>query len=451
MQQKSIAAGTPDDTGGEPNSRRVLDALAAVLSSETFAGSDRLRGFLEYVVAEELAGRGELIRGKSIAMDLYGYGQQNIERHEAVVRVDAGRLRRKLDEYYAREGERATFRFQLPKGQYQPVFEIEKVAKDETRQELRKAARASGATWTAGMVGVIVVVALSVGFFRKDPAPELPRASQTELTDSQRKVLFDTSPERLQAVNLAQQGRSLIFPATDPKRLNAAKLIFDSAIQLDATYSGGYAGLAQVSGIMAFIAPDPTRRGALREAATLNANKALSLEPGSSWAISARAWSEFVNGNYEVALSWSRRARELAPEDPNILEFDTLISLYCGDFDGVLQVTSRMADTTQENLPFVFQNTRSAAFFHKGDYRHAIEGFEDAIASGAPLGPISVAYLMASHHFLGEDQRAMELAVKYKETWPQQRIDLLSTRLFRDQKHAAKLAEGMSGAGWSPE
>lgn len=439
------------EAAGDVSADRVLAALDAALSSDTFSGSDRLAGFLEYVVKEELAGRGDLIRGKSIAMDLYRYGPRDIERHESVVRVDAGRLRRKLDEYYRHEGAQTAVRFQLPKGQYQPVFVTAEVAQDETRPKQPQSDKARGATWAIGLAGIAVLGAISAVYLQPDPVQEVSRGSDTELADAQRKALFDTSPERLQAINLAQQGRSLIFPATDPKRLNATKLIFESAIQLDETYSGGYAGLSQVSGIIALVAPDPTRTEAMLDAAILNADKALALEPDSSWAISARAWSEFASGNYEAALLSSRNARTLAPDDPNILEFDTLISLYSGEFDDVIQATAQMADATQGSLPFVFQNARSAAFFHEGDFRKAIEGFEDAIASGAPLGPISVAYLMASHHFLGNDRRAKELAIKYKETWPQQRADLLSARLFRDQKQAAKLAEGMSGAGWSPE
>ncbi|MGR3662925.1 MAG: hypothetical protein ACU0CA_17350, partial [Paracoccaceae bacterium] len=46
----------------------------------------------------------ELIRGKTIAMDVYGRHPTSSGKSENVVRVDAHRLRRSLKEYYTAEG-----------------------------------------------------------------------------------------------------------------------------------------------------------------------------------------------------------------------------------------------------------------------------------------------------------------------------------------------------------
>ncbi len=436
---------------GQIGDQNVLEALDAAANSATFAGSDRLIGFLEYVVREELAGRGELIRAKTIAMDFYKYSSSEIEKRESVVRVDAGRLRRKLEEFYADEGADQNIRFQLPKGQYQPVFAT--VAADTPQtlkapQENRTTHRVP-VIW--GLSGLAILLIILGVVFRPERVQPSATTAGSSSTDAQRKVLFDTSPERLQAINLAQQGRGIIFPATDLKRLIAAKLIFESVVQLDATYSGGHAGLAQVSGLMALIAGDPIQSATMLDAAISSSDKALLLEPDSSWAISAHAWTEFASGNHDTALTWSRRARALAPDDLNVLEFDALISLYSGEFGEVITLTSGLAEGPQEKRPFVFQNARSAALFHQGNYRQAVEGFEDAISSGAPLGPITVGYLMAAQHFLGQDRQASELANKYTQSWPEQRVDLLAAKLFRNPQDAAKLAQGMKGAGWSPK
>ena len=95
MQESAeTAAGS---TAGRLSSEAITDALGRVLASEGFAASPRLQQFLTYVVEETIAGRGQSIRGKTIAADVYGRdlgeaGAQNI------VRVEARRLRRLLDE-----------------------------------------------------------------------------------------------------------------------------------------------------------------------------------------------------------------------------------------------------------------------------------------------------------------------------------------------------------------
>ena len=201
---------------------------------------------------------------------------------------------------------------------------------------------------------------------------------------------------------------------------------------------------------MSVIALDSKASQDLHAQSKAFAEQALMLDPELPWSLSAQAWAYFSGGAYEEALKWSTNAKNLAPNDPYILEFDALILLYNGEFQEVLDETSRLAETTNTPLPFVFQNARSAAFFHLGDYASSIEGFEAAISKGAPLGPIVVGYLMAAYQKAGNQERARELSRKFISTWPGHRIDLIKERLFQDPVYADQLLEGMSAAGWIP-
>ena len=51
----------------------IRAALARISAWDGLARSERLRGFLEYLVEETLAGRGADIKAKTIGMDAYGY------------------------------------------------------------------------------------------------------------------------------------------------------------------------------------------------------------------------------------------------------------------------------------------------------------------------------------------------------------------------------------------
>ncbi|MCV6587302.1 MAG: adenylate cyclase [Marinibacterium sp.] len=434
-----MAHGTtgPDTPPAPPDVRRALAALAA---SATFSGSDRLIGFLDYVVSEALAGRSGSIRAKTIALDVYGYTPDEVAQRESVVRVDAGRLRRKLDDYYTDEGSDAAIRITLPKGGYAPGFERMVSPAPANHAALPRIAGIAVAVALA-VIGVMAVIwALQ---------PDAP-APAPAATGENRTVLFDTSPERLQALNLAQDARGLIFPATDPNRLRAAAAIFQTAIDMDPAYAGGYAGASQVAGLQALVTPNPDQADMLAERATALSRQALDLAPDDAWALSASAWAAFASGNRDLALRRAEQALDLAPDDPHILEFSALIALYSGQFEQVLGATSALQASLGGPLPFVFQNARSAAYFHMGDYQAAVDGFDAAIAAGAPLGPVTVSYLMAASAYLSQHARARDLVRTYQSTWPEQRVDLLFERLFFDPELGAQLGQGMRAAGWQP-
>jgi hypothetical protein len=105
------------------DSTQVLSALSEILASATFWNADRLKSFLEYVVLETVHGRGDGIRGKTIAQDVYGRRAETDGDPENVVRVDARRLRRRLAEYYEDEGRDAKVRIHIDSGGYTPRFE----------------------------------------------------------------------------------------------------------------------------------------------------------------------------------------------------------------------------------------------------------------------------------------------------------------------------------------
>lgn len=67
-------------------------------------------------MTEKLSGRGEKIMGKSIAQDVYGRRAEKDIATANVVRVDAGRLRRRLELYYAEEGRGDPVRISIAKG-----------------------------------------------------------------------------------------------------------------------------------------------------------------------------------------------------------------------------------------------------------------------------------------------------------------------------------------------
>ncbi|MEO3385127.1 hypothetical protein AAFN84_02470 [Mesorhizobium sp. CAU 1741] len=95
-----------------------------VLTSETFARSERARDLLRYLVTQDLAGHADRLKGFSIAVDVFGRDEKFDPSTDTVVRVQAGRLRDLLDQYYALEGAHAALRITVPRGSYVPRYVI---------------------------------------------------------------------------------------------------------------------------------------------------------------------------------------------------------------------------------------------------------------------------------------------------------------------------------------
>lgn len=71
----------------------------------------------------ELAGEAERLKGFAIAVDVFGKDAEFDSATDAVVRVQAGRLRELLAHYYAAEGSTDPIRIVIPRGSYVPSYE----------------------------------------------------------------------------------------------------------------------------------------------------------------------------------------------------------------------------------------------------------------------------------------------------------------------------------------
>ena len=100
----------------EPDEVRA--ELARVLASAGFRSAPRRRELLRYLVEEMLAGRGDLLKGYSIATSVFGRGEDFDPQTDPVVRLEARRLRLDLADYYVSVGRDDPLRIEIPKGHY---------------------------------------------------------------------------------------------------------------------------------------------------------------------------------------------------------------------------------------------------------------------------------------------------------------------------------------------
>jgi TolB-like protein len=103
----------------------VRDHLKDVFASKAFAGSKRAQDFLQLIVEHALAGRLDSLRERMIGAEMFGRKIDYDTANDAVVRVKATEVRRKLAQYYQESTKRSPVRIELPSGSYVPKFHWE--------------------------------------------------------------------------------------------------------------------------------------------------------------------------------------------------------------------------------------------------------------------------------------------------------------------------------------
>ena len=155
------------DDSKKPGATEIRAALERILASRCFQPAGRASHFLRFVVDRTLASGGQRLKGYTIAVEVFGRPADFDAQSDALVRVEAGRLRRRLIEYYASEGARDPVRIELPRGSYAVECRF---AGDAAKPG--PAAAAGGAIWrrhplpwrciSAVFAGALLVAAIGV-------------------------------------------------------------------------------------------------------------------------------------------------------------------------------------------------------------------------------------------------------------------------------------------------
>jgi adenylate cyclase len=112
-----------DSSSGLPPGE-IRAQLDRILASPEFHATDKMRDFLRFVIDEKLAGRSHRLKGYTIAVNVFGRGDDFDATNDPIVRIQAGRLRRALERYYLVGGVSDPILIDIPKGRYIPRFSL---------------------------------------------------------------------------------------------------------------------------------------------------------------------------------------------------------------------------------------------------------------------------------------------------------------------------------------
>lgn len=101
----------------------VRTELNSILTSDSFSGSNRCRDFLEFVVTRAIAGDRDNLTERFIGVELFGRSVDYETATDAIVRVRANDVRRRLAQYYSGRQPASKVRIDLVAGAYIPEFQ----------------------------------------------------------------------------------------------------------------------------------------------------------------------------------------------------------------------------------------------------------------------------------------------------------------------------------------
>jgi hypothetical protein len=100
----------------------LLEDLDKLLKSRFFCNSGRGKQFLTYVVHHYLEGRTDVLKERVIGAQVFGRPANYSTGEDPVVRVQAGEVRKRLEQYYHSAPVGVRVRIELPTGSYTPKF-----------------------------------------------------------------------------------------------------------------------------------------------------------------------------------------------------------------------------------------------------------------------------------------------------------------------------------------
>jgi len=161
--QESGPTATPFPDQDGKRHVEILGQLTQIQNSHAFCNSARSKEFLSYVVEQTLAGRTDILKERSIGVDLFHRAPTYDTSEDPIVRVKAGEVRRRLAEFYAGEEPAPELQIEIPVGSYIPKFHWRSPADalaptDEPPAVEQIAPRPKLRTWKTAVATTVLVI-----------------------------------------------------------------------------------------------------------------------------------------------------------------------------------------------------------------------------------------------------------------------------------------------------
>jgi hypothetical protein len=182
-----MAAGT-QTRPGEGERPAIQEQLERLLENPYFSHSKRFPAFLRFVVEHTLSGQTDLLKERTIGIEIFGRDPDYDTAVDPIVRVTAAEIRKRIAQYYQEPGHENELRIALPAGSYIPQFhEAQAPAElvtagvaslaEEPRGVARVDAGRRGWWWWALSAALGALVGAAAVYLWRDTQPAVPANS----------------------------------------------------------------------------------------------------------------------------------------------------------------------------------------------------------------------------------------------------------------------------------
>jgi len=155
-----------------PQREQYLAQIDRLLNSHVLHGSESLCKLLRYLAEHALDHPGSPLKEYQIATEVFGRSPSFDPQSDSTIRVQAGRLRLKLSEYYASEGADEPIQVEIPKGTYvvsfhrrEPSVARQQALSDLARREGKAAESITDGKWklvSLALLASLIVAAIAI-------------------------------------------------------------------------------------------------------------------------------------------------------------------------------------------------------------------------------------------------------------------------------------------------
>lgn len=99
------------------------EQLERLLANPHFSHSRRFPSFLRFIVTQTLSGRTDLLKERTLGIEIFGKSANYDTANDPIVRVTAAEIRKRIAQYYQDPSHEKELRLSLPPGSYIPRFD----------------------------------------------------------------------------------------------------------------------------------------------------------------------------------------------------------------------------------------------------------------------------------------------------------------------------------------
>ena len=215
-----MAAGHQSDKLSAEQVESIRRVLESVIASNAFAGSKRCQEFLRIVVEHTLAGDLDSLHERMIGVEMFGRRVDYDTSNDAVVRVRATEVRKRLAQHYMEAKVAPVVRIELPPGSYVPEFHwslppsIEGAVKKTLNPRPARtpfSRRTSVLLLVGAIIGIAVIATLGLQFGRDTSSGNAVQLS-LGLPEG---ITLHRHWHPFENIALSPDGQMLAFAATD--------------------------------------------------------------------------------------------------------------------------------------------------------------------------------------------------------------------------------------------